>query len=161
MEVVLYTYIPIYLYTYIPIYLSHLHTYISIYLYAYIPISPIYLYTQNLSQFPKCPPKKGAAACAKRLYPPHPLRMPGVWVYLLNYKRDDIAPLFSVKFPHAFSARFYSTFGPHFGPFLALFKLKNQFVSHHAEKHATSKKHNKTNGVSMILELRGHQTPLK
>ena len=68
-----------------------------------------------------------------------------------------MAPLFSVKFLHAFSARFWSAFGAHFGPFFALFGSKNQLFPHPAGKHATSKSHCKNKVFLVILDPEGTQ----
>ena len=74
----------------------YLYVYIDIpiYLYTYIDI-PIYLYTYIVCQL-NCDvlgfhrSQKGAAACAKRLDPPHPLRMPGVWELGSDFKSASL-----------------------------------------------------------------------
>ncbi len=58
----------------------------------------------------------GGAAKLQRQFPPLPLPPPPRMAPTLHYGHI-MAPLFSVKFLHAFSVRFWTTLGAHFGPF--------------------------------------------
>ena len=129
----------------------YLYVYIDIPIYLYTYIRLYCISTQLRCARFASEPKRGGGMREAFRYPPHPLRILGVCETFSDFKSDSLpfpshrlracrqpspdprptlqiacimAPLFSVKCLHAFSARFWSAFGVHFEHFEHLLSSK-------------------------------------